>query len=50
MLGTGVGLAVGKRLVGTFRNASAKMRMKITTTISTHGRARVSLWGGSAPR
>jgi hypothetical protein len=50
MLGTGVGLAGGKRLVGTFRKASTKMRMKITTTISTHGRARVSFWGGSAPR
>jgi len=50
ILGTGVGVAVGKSAVGTLRKASTKMRMKTTTTISTHGRARVSLWGGSAPR
>jgi hypothetical protein len=50
MLGTGVGVAGGKSAVGTFRKASTKMRMKTTSTISTHGRASVSFWGGSAPR
>jgi hypothetical protein len=49
-LGVGLGLAGGKSVVGTFRKASTKMRMKITSTISTHGRASVSFWGGSAPR
>jgi hypothetical protein len=49
-LGSGAGVGDGNRVVGTFANERAKMRMKTTTTISTHGRARVSLRGGSAPR
>jgi hypothetical protein len=49
-LGSGAGVGDGKSVVGTFANESAKMRMKMTTTISTHGRARVSPRGGSAPR
>jgi hypothetical protein len=50
MLGAGVGLAGGKSAVGTFRNARTKMRMKITSTTSTHGRAIESYRGGRAPR
>jgi hypothetical protein len=49
-LGRGLGLGDGKSVVGTFANESAKMRMKTTTTISTHPLARVSERGGSAPR
>jgi hypothetical protein len=49
-LGSGLGVGDGKRVVGTFANESAKMRMKMTSTISTHGRASVSFWGGRDPR
>jgi hypothetical protein len=49
-LGSGFGVGDGKRVVGTFANERAKIRMKMTTTISTQGRARVSLRGGRAPR
>jgi hypothetical protein len=46
----GEGLGEGKRVVGTFASERAKMRMKMTSTISTHGRARTSSRGGRAPR
>ena len=49
-LGTGLGLGEGNRVVGTFANDRAKIRTTITSTITTHGRASVSLRGGSAPR
>jgi len=49
-LGSGAGVGDGNRVVGTLAKERAKMRMKMTTTISTHGRPRVSLRGGSAPR
>lgn len=49
-LGKGLGLGDGKSVVGTLANERAKIRKKMITTISTHGRARVSLRGGRAPR
>jgi hypothetical protein len=49
-LGEGLGTGDGNSVVGTFANERAKMRMKITSTIRTHGRARTSSRGGSAPR
>jgi hypothetical protein len=49
-VGNRLGLGDGKRVVGTFARERAKMRMKITSTIRTHGRARTSSRGGSAPR
>jgi hypothetical protein len=49
-LGSGAGVGDGKRVVGTFASESAKIRMKMTSTISSHGRASVSVRGGSAPR
>jgi hypothetical protein len=49
-LGSGAGVGDGKRVVGTFASESAKIRMKMASTISTHGRASVSVRGGSAPR
>jgi hypothetical protein len=49
-LGSGLGLGEGNKVVGTFANESAKIRMKITNTITTHGLASTSDRGGSAPR
>ena len=49
-LGEGDTVGVGKNLVGTFRNASTKIRMTITNAITTHGLARRSFFGGSEPR
>jgi hypothetical protein len=49
-LGSGAGVGEGKSVVGTFANESAKIRMKITNTITTHGLASASVRGGSAPR
>ena len=49
-LGRGAGVGDGKRVVGTFANESAKIRMKITNTITTHGLANESERGGRAPR
>jgi hypothetical protein len=50
MLGDGLGTGDGKRVVGTLARERAKIRMKMTRTISTHGRASESVRGGSAPR
>jgi hypothetical protein len=49
-LGSGAGVGDGKRVVGTLARERAKIRMKMTSTISTHGRASESVRGGSAPR
>ena len=49
-LGSGPGVGEGNRVVGTLARERAKIRMKTTNTISTHGRASVSPRGGSAPR
>ena len=49
-LGSGLGVGEGKSVVGTLAKESAKIRMTITTTIRTHGRANVSERGGRAPR
>jgi hypothetical protein len=49
-LGRGAGVGEGKRVVGTFASESAKIRMKITKTITTHGLASESVRGGRAPR
>ena len=49
-LGRGLGVGDGNRVVGTFAKESAKIRTTITRTMTTHGRARESLRGGSAPR
>jgi hypothetical protein len=49
-LGSGAGVGDGKRVVGTLARERAKIRMKMTSTISTHGRASESFRGGSAPR
>jgi len=49
-LGSGAGVGEGKSVVGTLARERAKIRMKMTRTISTHGRASVSLRGGSEPR
>jgi hypothetical protein len=49
-LGSGLGVGDGKRVVGTIANERAKIRMTMTITIRTHGRASVSERGGSAPR
>jgi hypothetical protein len=50
MLGSGAGVGDGKRVVGTLASERAKIRMKMTSTISTHGRASESVRGGSDPR
>ena len=50
MLGSGAGVGDGKRVVGTLATERAKIRMKMTSTISTQGRASESLRGGSDPR
>ena len=50
MLGRGAGVGDGKSVVGTLASDSAKIRMKMTSTTSTHGRASESVRGGSAPR
>jgi hypothetical protein len=49
-LGSGAGVGDGKRVVGTLARERAKIRMKMTSTISTHGRASESVRGGSDPR
>ena len=49
-LGRGAGVGEGKSVVGTFAKLSAKIRMKITNTITTHGLASESERGGRAPR
>ena len=49
-LGSGAGVGAGKRVVGTLARERAKIRMKMTSTISTHGRASESVRGGSDPR
>jgi len=49
-LARGLGVGDGKRVLGTFPTESAKIRTMITSTITTHGRARESFRGGSAPR
>jgi hypothetical protein len=49
-LGNGAGVGDGKRVVGTLARERAKIRMKMTSTMSTHGRASESVRGGSAPR
>jgi hypothetical protein len=48
-LGRGAGVGEGKSVVGTFASESAKIRMKITNTITTHGLASESERGGRAP-
>ena len=50
LLGTAVGLGSGKIRLGSFANASTNISTKMTTTISTHGFARLSVRGGNAPR
>jgi hypothetical protein len=49
-LGNGLGVGDGNSVVGTLARERAKIRMKMTRTTRTHGRASVSLRGGSAPR
>jgi len=49
-LGSGLGVGDGKSVVGTLAKERAKIRMKMTSTIRTHGRANVSERGGSEPR
>jgi hypothetical protein len=49
-LAKGSGVGDGKRVLGTFAKARANIRKTMTSTITTHGRARLSLRGGSAPR
>jgi hypothetical protein len=49
-LDSGNGVGDGNSVVGTFASASAKISTKMTTTIRIHGRARLSFFGGSAPR
>lgn len=46
----GVGLGEGKIVLATFANERAKMSTKMTKTITTQIRARLSLRGGSEPR
>jgi hypothetical protein len=50
VIGVGLGLGDGKSFVGTLANERAKMRTKMTRTAITHGRARLSVRGGSEPR
>ena len=50
MLATGSGLGDGKMALGTLANESTKMSTKMTAAPITQARARVSDWGGSAPR
>jgi len=50
MLGSGAGVGDGKRVVGTLATERAKIRMKMTSTTSTQGRASASVRGGSDPR
>ena len=49
-LGSGLGVGDGNSVVGTLAKERAKIRMKMTSTIRTHGRASVSERGGSEPR
>jgi hypothetical protein len=50
VLGIGMGLGDGKRLLGKPAKERAKISTKMTITPITHGRARLSVRGGSAPR
>ena len=48
--GSGTGVGSGMKLEGIPRAERMRMRTKISMTVMTHGRARRSLRGGSAPR
>ena len=48
--GMGVGVASGLNREGTPSTERTRTRTKMPMTVSTHGRARVSFIGGSAPR
>ena len=50
LLASGTGLGDGKIALGTFANERTKMSTKMTVAPITHARARLSDWGGRAPR
>lgn len=49
-LGIGTGVGDGKSELGMFANERAKISTKMTITIATQVRARLSFRGGSEPR
>jgi hypothetical protein len=50
MDGSGLGVGSGNSFVGIPRNATTKIRRKMSATASTHGAASRSLRGGREPR
>ncbi len=50
VLGVGMGLGVGKTLLGKPANERAKISTKMMSTMATQARASLSLRGGSDPR